>query len=262
MPTALCVIRNEPSYRKPFFVEGLKRLGYSISDDIGHRPKLDDVLVVWNRHGSHNAHALRFEQAGAKVIVAENGWMGKDPAGHKLYALCLGHHNGLGTWPVGPEDRWARLGIELKPWRTSGTHILVFDQRGIGERGIASPPGWVDDVQRRLARATKRPVRLRVHPGRKLKLNDAVMPPLEPDLIDCHAVVTWSSGAAIKAIAAGIPAFHELPGWIGAGAARLGIDDLESPFLGDRLPMFQRLAHAQWTADEIATGEPFKCLLA
>lgn len=74
-------------------------------------------------------------------------------------------------------------------------------------------------------------------------------------------MVTWASGAAIKAIIEGIPVFYEFNDWIGAPAARYGIDDTENPFLGDRNPMLHRLSWAQWTAEEIASGEPFKCLL-
>jgi hypothetical protein len=73
--------------------------------------------------------------------------------------------------------------------------------------------------------------------------------------------VTWGSGAAIKAIAAGIPVFHELECWIGAEAATFGINDLEHPFLGDRHLMFHRISWAQWTAEELASGEPFRWLL-
>jgi hypothetical protein len=67
--------------------------------------------------------------------------------------------------------------------------------------------------------------------------------------------VTWGSGAGIKSIVAGIPVFHEMPNWIGAPAAKLGLDDIEQPFLGDRQPMLNRLAWAQWDLDEIASGE-------
>lgn len=260
MPTALCVIRNEASYRKEFFIEGLKRNGYKIATDINHAPKPDDVLVAWNRHSSHDVHARRFEAAGATVIVAENGFVGKDAGGHKLYAMCLGHHLGRGTWRVGEADRWTPLGIELKPWRTTGTHILVLAARGIGERGVAQPRSWPTDIAARLAKVTKRPIKVRLHPGIQLRLNDAVMPPL--DLEDCWACVTWGSGAGIKSTIAGVPVFHELDGWIGAGAARFGIEDLEAPFMGDRLPMLRRMAWAQWSAAEIATGEPIKWLLS
>ena len=202
-----------------------------------------------------NIIARRYEQAGATVIVAENGFIGRAPCGGKMYALALGHHNGLGSWRVGEADRFKTLGVELKPWRATGENILILAQRGIGEPGVAMPRDWAATVHRRLSRVTSRPIRLRAHPG-------LLRTPLEPELENVHAVVTWASGAAIKAIAAGIPCFHELPGWIGAGAARLGIDKIEKPFLGDRTEMFHRLAWAQWSADEIASGEPFKWLLA
>ncbi len=263
MPSALVVIRNEASYRKAFFCEGLERAGYSLTGDIHHQPAPDDVLIVWNRHGQHDGHARRFEAAGARVIVAENGFVGHDRDGHKLYAMCLNHHLGAGTWRVGEADRWAPLGIELKPWRTAGDHILVLAARGIGERGIAQPREWPLSIEARLRKVTKRPIRVRLHPGIQLKLNDAVLPPLDPDLAGAWACVTWGSGAGIKSIIAGVPVFHELPGWIGAPAARFlpGLNDLETPFTEDRLPMLRRLAWAQWSSDEIATGEPIKWLL-
>lgn len=255
------MIRNEPSYRKEFFVDGLKRCGFQISHDINHRPKPDDVLIIWNRHGQHNSHAKRFERAGAKVIVVENAWIGKDWRGHKLYAMCLGHHNGAGEWRIGQEDRWATFGIEIKPWRTTGDHILVLAVRGIGEPGIAAPHGWEYEAARRLKSVTKRPIRIRDHPGRKLKLNDANLPPLDPDLANCWACVTWGSGAAIKSIVAGVPVFHEMPNWVGASAAKFGINDIEKPFLGDRLTMLRRMAWAIWSSEEIATGLPIEWLL-
>lgn len=261
MPVGLVVIRNEASYRKEFFCDGLRAAGYDLTQDAAHQPKPDDVLIVWNRHGSHDGHARRFETNGARVIVAENAWIGKDASGHKLYAMCLGHHSGRGTWRVGEEDRWEKLGIPLKPWRERGEHILVLAARGIGERGLAQPRGWEIEVAGRLRGITKRPVRIRLHPGIKLKLKDAVLPSLEPDLTNCFAAVTWASGAGIKAIVAGVPVFHELPGWIGEAAARYGIEDIERPFVGDRLPMLRRMAWAQWTADEIGTGEPIRWLL-
>jgi hypothetical protein len=73
--------------------------------------------------------------------------------------------------------------------------------------------------------------------------------------------VTWGSGAGITSLIAGIPVFHEFDRWIGGPAARFGIDDIESPFTGDRLPMFKRLAYMQWSVDEIESGEAFQWLL-
>jgi len=62
----------------------------------------------------------------------------------------------------------------------------------------------------------------------------------------------------------GIPAVYGYRDWIGADAAT-PIDVFLARALNlvqDRVRMFQRLAWAMWRTDEIATGEPFKCLLA
>lgn len=197
-----------------------------------------------------------FERAGVTILVTENGWIGQAPDGGKLYALALGQHNGAGWWPVGDEDRFTGMGVSLKPWRRNGGHLLALGQRGFGPQGIAAPKDWLHRIPVRLRGCTVRPIQLRAHPGR---VNPR--PNLEPALADCWAVLTWSSGAAVKAIAAGIPAFHDMPNWIGAPAAKHGFSDLERPFLGDRMPMFHRLSHAQWSVDELASGEPFARIL-
>lgn len=203
--------------------------------------------------------AKRWEAAGATVIVTENGWIGKAPDGGKLFALCRGQHNGAGTWSEGAEDRWTPLGVPLKPWRATGNHVLVLAQRGFGPPEVAQPRDFVPRTVARLKAMTQRPIVVREHPGR---FKDRAKP-LDEDLHDCWAGVTWASGAAIKALAAGIPVFHGLERWIGAPAAVHIKKSLciEEPFLGDRLPMFRRLAHAQWSGAEIATGEPIRRLL-
>lgn len=254
MPAACCLIRDQPHYHHGQFVTGLKALGFEVSDRIAARPTPGDVLLIWNRSGVRDHYAKLYEAAGAKVIVAENGWIGQTGTGGKFYALCLGHHNGTGAWRVGEADRFPLLNVGLKPWRESGNHIVALCSRGIGEAGVAQPREWPRQIAKRLAAATDRPVTVRPHPATSGR-------PLEPDLEGAHAVVTWASGAAVKAIAAGIPAFYELKGWIGGTAARHGLADIDDPFLGDRLPMFRRLAWAQWTAAEIASGEAFRWLL-
>lgn len=247
------MLRTDVRARYEAFDAGLRRCGFDVGLKPGE-PREGDVLVIWNRH-RFAQEATRYERVGAKVIVAENGWLNRSPGNGKMIALCLGHHNGAGQWSDGPEDRWAPLGIELRPWREDGDHILVLGQRGIGEHGVAQPRRWAEDTVARLRAKTKRPVILRLHPGN-------AEPPPEPDWSNVWAAVTWASGAGIKAIVAGVPVFHGLPTWIGAGAARHGFDNIEKPYLGDRLPMLRRLAWAQWSLDEITTGEPVARLLA
>lgn len=247
-------LRASDHYKRSTILAGLERCGFKVGEPPKRIPQPGDVLVIWNRWRTDEAIAARYEAAGARVIVVENGFIGADKRGHQLFAIALRNHLGAGQWNVGPEDRWSRLGIELAPWRTDGDEIVVLPQRGIGVRGVGMPDGWTDSIVSRLKRITKRPLRVRPHPG--MSRTDP-----KDDLRHAWAAVTWASGAGIKSIVHGVPVFHEMGRWIGAPAAKFGIDDLENPFLGNRLPMLQRLAWAQWNLEEIRSGEAFRCLL-
>lgn len=233
----------------PHFGIGLKKLGFELAERPKNLPTKDDVLVLWNRLPTVDADAKRYEDAGAHVIVCEHGWI--KPEG--LYAICRNHHNGYGSWHVGPRSRWPGFGIAAKPWRTKGEHILVIPQRGMGVPPVAMPRNWLEDVLPRLIAATDRPIRVRHAVDR--------IHPLEPEFEDAHAIVTWASGAGIKAIVAGYPVFYEMPAWIGSLAAIQGLNNLEHPYLGERNTLFHNMSWALWTPEEIERGEPFACLL-
>lgn len=231
-----------------FIKHGLKRVGYEITNTPSLEPQPDDALVLWNRLPTADEHARRYEAAGAKVVVCEHGWVQPE----RFYAICLNHHNGYGHWHVGERSRWPDFGIAVKPWRTKGEHILVIPQRGMGVPPVAMPRVWTTDVVNRLISLTGRPIRIRQPEFR--------IHPIEPEMEDAHAIVTWASGGGIKAIVAGYPVFYEMPNWIGRYAARPGITHLEEPYLGERQTLFHYMSWAMWTPDEIERGEPFKCL--
>lgn len=255
---ASIILKETPHYRRDAFCEGMRANGYAVTVNTIGDIRPDDVLVCWNRYGQARVEAMRFERAGATVIVAENGFIGNDESGRKLYQLALDYHNGAGRWPVGIEDRWSRLDVPLKPWRAEGTKILVLPQRIVGDDGVAMPKRpeqWATEVRNDLRQYTRRPVEIRWHPGN-------VVPKPSPDWTDVHAVVTWGSTAGLKAIINGVPCIHLMPKWIGASAASFGMEHIESPWMGDRMPMLHRIAWAQWEVAEIATGEPMARLLA
>jgi hypothetical protein len=215
--------------------------------------------VIWNRYMQFAAAADAFERRGLPVLVAENGYLGNELAGGRWYAISRNQHNGAGSWPAGGPERWDALGIELQPWRGGDGEVVVLPQRGIGPPGVAMPKFWQADVEKRL-RAGRIVFRTRRHPG-----TDPRALPLLDDLAQAFAVVTWGSGAALKALAAGIPVYAEMPGWIGAGAA-LRVADLLAglpPWRDDaaRLATFRQLAWAMWTLQEIESGEAFRRLL-
>ncbi len=237
---------------------GLRACGFEVRTAYGGEainPRTD-CLVTWNlHHGAARAAAAVFESAGAPVIVCEEAYTRRLwPEPH--FAMALGGHNGAGRWFPGGPERWARLGVALAPWRRDGAHILVCAARGMGSAEMREPRGWADDVCRRLQAVTRRPVRLRRHPGKGYSAR-----PLEEDLAGAWAVVVWASNCATHALVTGIPVFYEAPHIVTAGAAQWDIGRIDAPAYSDRLPVFQDLAWAQWHIDEIANGEPFRHLL-
>jgi hypothetical protein len=176
------------------------------------------------------------ERRGGLVLVAENASWGNDFAGRRWYTLARGRHNTAGRFPVGGAERWDSLGVELAPWREGKGETVILPQRGIGPKGVAMPDGWQQQFKGRV----------RTHPG----TNPCV--PLEDDLAKAVRVITWGSGAAIKALLRGIRVESHMPSWIGEQ------DNTDA----GRLDMFRRLAWAQWEVSEITNGTPFERLLA
>lgn len=219
------------------FTAGLQALGYRVEMGLPGRPAVGDVLVTWNRIREGDACARRFEEAGLPVLVAENAAWGNEFAGGGWLSLARNYHNTAGRFPIGGPERWDALGVELAPWRTGGKEVVVLPQRGIGSPPVAMPRDWLERA--------RRDGRVRLHPGQR----ECV--PLAQDLANARQVVTWGSGAAIKALMLGIPVRSDMPGWIGEQ------DNTDA----GRLAMFRRLAWAQWRREEIADGTAFGRLL-
>lgn len=258
MKRAYCVIREQPHYRHDAFHAGLKAAGFHIEANLpSTRPARGDLLVIWNRYSCNEDTADRWEKDGGTVIVAENGYCGRDGNGIQHYALAVHGHNGSGTWHYGGPERWAALGIELKPWRESGEHILVCPNRHFGMRGLAMPVDWERLTVAALRRITKRPIRVRPHPQ-----NSAPVRTLADDMAGAWAMVIWASSTGVHSLIAGIPVIATSRWWILKAAAGERLEDIESPPMFDRVPAFEKLAWAQFTIGEISEGLPFRCLLS
>lgn len=253
------MLSRGPRYNRDLWEKGLARHGYLSTDTPLNEPGPGDLLIVWNRIGRVDQIASRYQAGGAKVIVVENGWCGRDKEGSIPYSAALDYHNGVGKWPVGKRGRWKRWKLDIKPWRTEGDVLLTLPQRGIGEKPVGMTRGWEVSAAERLRRLTERPVVNRPHPGGPVNERPEI------DWTGIYAAVTWGSAAAVKALLAGVPVFYELENWIGAPAAKFGLGDsrrwIDTPYLGDREAMLDRLAWAQWDAEEIEKGEPVEWLV-
>lgn len=253
---ALNLIRKEVHYRRDAFQAGLEAVGFQCVDKIA-QPTPDDVLVIWNKYGGYLEHANHFEAHGATVIVAENCPLGNDWQGGKWYSVAKHDITMVGgQWTDGGPTRWDSWNIQLKEWQ-DGKEIVILGQRGIGSPDAKCPDDWVARIQHQTG------FRVRMHPGTSKLIPNKEGKPLEEDLRDAVAVITWGSSAAIRALMMGVPVYYCAPQFA-ADICCTPWSDYPQPPMRDhhaRLQMFRRLAWAMWTIEEIASGEPIKRLL-
>lgn len=271
---AYVMVRERPCYRRDAFVNGLRSAGHEVHVKPPERYDLETLLVVWNRYDYWHHIAQQVERHRGRVLVAENGYVSRgggtpkfdvytDSGGQQehYYAIAEGWHNGGGRWSSGGPERWKALGIELKPWRKEheGDYVLVCPNRSFGIPGRMMPHDWPERAVAKLRKETASAVRLRPHPG-----NDRPKRSLEEDLAGAKAVVIWSSSAGVHALIAGIPVVCAAPYWICKDATFSSLKQLQvlGCGLADREAALRRMAWAQWTVAEIATGEPFRRLLS
>jgi hypothetical protein len=165
-------------------------------------------------------------------------------------------HSGSG---VSDCKRFESLGIEVLPWREKQEHssVILCPQSGHFMRCVANIFwDWTDATKAELRLWTAREFVVRQWSPDKGKMSRT----LEADLIlgNAHALVTYSSAAAIAAALSGVPTVST-----GSSAARaMGgalhqIEDLPTP---DRTHWAGVLADNQWTLDEMRDGKAWAAL--
>lgn len=175
-----------------------------------------------------------------------------------------------GRGDAGPE-RFAAHGIEIKPWRYDGRHVLVtcqsewwYVQHGTTLRD------WCTLTLNELRANTDRPIRIRYKPSVKYRRapnfmsgNEITGPdiPLDADMADAWAVVTLVSNTAVEAILAGVPAFVTGQDCAAKPMACSDLQFIETPYRpDDREPWAWNLAANQWTPPEIRSGLAWRML--
>lgn len=223
---------------------GLEKLGLHVV--MGGDAILEaDLLVTWSPWNGSRRQALQFNYARANkpVIVMENGWLSPIRS-VPYFQVAFDGWNGTGRFPAGGSGRWSSWGLAEYPWtdRKDGV-ILVCGQRGHPSDDRTAPPDWHESLKVE-GRVLRRP-------------RDCLTPFVQHLAVaqECHV---WSSNIASHAVRAGIPVIQYGPNlMVSAMASQPGAPH----YRGDRTKEFQRLAWAQWNADELAAGIPFARLL-
>lgn len=170
----------------------------------------------------------------------------------------------IGKWspdiPNKDDRRFKQLGLEIKPWRTEGSKIVVAGStaKACAEHGFGYQ-AWETDAVKRLQGMGKEII-YRPKPndpmGSHIEGARLDQGPISEAIKDCWAWVTHHSNSAVDALLHGIPVHCE------TGAAShlsVPIETLSSPELREGREQFLHgVAWLQWTLDEMRTGEAWK----
>lgn len=193
------------------------------------------------------------------VIVLEKGYIKRN----EYYAVGLNGLNGRAQFNNNnsPPDRWNKLDVDLNPWRTHGEHILLIGQVP-WDASVQHTDHieWLTKTVAQIKEITDRPIIFRPHPlaatqtpsllGTSRSVNT-----LETDLINAHAVVTFSSNTGVDAILQGIPSYAADQGSMIWNIANKDITHINAPALKTREQWVNDIAYTQWNYDEMRSGE-------
>lgn len=283
---------NNTNPEKPLildnFCQGVSKCGDNI---IAHRG-MDiipcDVAFIQgfvHEHGKKLPHlmlrksAVELQKKNGKksLIVDSNLFLYADPGNTKRYLRysfdgvfpTTGFYFNKDVDPV----RWNKisndLSIGLKPYRSSGEHILVCLQRngGWSMRGL-NTLDWLNKTILEIRKYSSRPIVVRAHPGdkkirRMIKINHANTKlsnneKLSTDLQNAWATIVYNSSPSVASLIEGVPAFLTDPQPQHSQAfevANLDISKIENPRLPDRQCWIESLAMCHWNFSELSSGE-------
>jgi hypothetical protein len=165
--------------------------------------------------------------------------------------------NALQHSGVGDTDgkRFKALGIKIKPWRKAGDHVVLCPQSDQFMRVVCGVEfDWLRNTLLTLGHFTSRQARVREWNRDKAALART----LDADLVNAHALITWSSAAAVMAVLAGVPVVTMGPCAAAPMAGDIAdVEDLPHP---ERDAWAGVLADHQWTLDEMRAGMAWEAL--
>jgi len=251
------------------FEKGLIKHGH----EIHHHTGKGDIAVIWSvlwfgRMRNNQTVFDTYRSQGKPVIVLEIGNLIRDksPDGKDPKA----------TWKIGinginlpnyfvrdkNDERFNQLGLNVKPWKKSGEHILICSQHERSEQWRTMPPSdvWVNEAIDKIREHSDRPIRIRPHPRFPLRRNFKNNSTLshyafQQDLNTAWAVVNHCSNPGIEAVLNGVPAFvSEIS--LAAPVANTDYSMIETPLRPDRKQWSNDLAWTEWTQQEMLDGIP------
>lgn len=265
-----------------YYAEGVRNSGdiaIDVNDYAVHRT---DAAVIqgWVSQDTVRPHlALRnnvIKQQPYTIGVDSNLFLYADTTNSQHYLRYsfngIFPNNGIYCDDQVDPQRWQQisrdLNIHLKPYRNTGTHILLCLQRNGGwSMGSRNVVDWAVDTITALRMHTDRPIIVRAHPGDKAARNYLSSLPLTnnvrlstnlglvDDLRNCWAAVNNNSSPVVGAAIEGIPIFVTDPARSQCREiANTDLSKIEQPELFDRQPWAERISMFHWNFNELRSG--------
>ena len=173
-------------------------------------------------------------------------------------------------------ERWKKLNIELKPWRSTGDTIIICGQHHRSHQWRNNPTMnlWFEQQINEIRKHTDRPIVIRPHPRNptgfdisKWKNVTKVLPQRDYNTVDdtdfketlkqAWAVVNYSSNPAMMSVFNGIPVFVSEQS-LCYDVGNTSLSNINNPAMPDRSNWANKLAYTEWTTDEIKQGLPWE----
>lgn len=248
---------------------------HSIMFGYGRRIDENDKHLIQNFRYSilehqkkNNNHAFCFD-----------GGFFKGLGNYKYYRFGLNSplYNGTFLNQNSPNDRWDKIkqefNIPYAPWRSTGDHILICTQP---DRGYSMSDQPTIDLIRewipKIRSFTDKSIIIKPHPNgwRNTESEDAVIKfllteqnvaiiPSRSNLYDyfkdASCMITWNSTVAVESVAYGIPTFSFHNMGFAYDVTDHTLDNFNTPTQFNRDQWLADIHYAQWSAEELATGE-------
>ena len=173
-------------------------------------------------------------------------------------------------------ERWKKLNIELKPWRSTGDTIIICGQHHQSHQWRNNPTMnlWFEQQINEIRKHTDRPIVIRPHPRyptgfdiSKWKNVTKVLPQRDYNTVDdtdfketlkqAWAVVNYLSNPAMMSVFNGIPVFVSEQS-LCYDVGNTSLSNINNPAMPDRSNWANKLAYTEWTTEEIKQGLPWQ----
>jgi hypothetical protein len=242
-----------PGYKRKTFmaaVHGAQRLGFMTDIKKWTETPRSDMVLTWGGSGDRRKIKYSkiwfhldggFVQRNSYVRVSLNDF-NSDAYMHKINL---------------PQDRWDKLGITLKPWKTQGEGniFICCSSRPAMARVGMNLDREIEKVMKILKNSTEREIIIR-HKNKKKKRDSFI-----EAIKNAHAVVVWHSAAGIEAAIEGIPVFAKSLS-VASPIASADLSKIDHPIYPTRQQCLNNVAYHQWTDEELGSGIPFDFLLS